>query len=210
MALFLYLDASDKISTVALVDIQSGVIAARQNYEQKSHASIFHVHIDEVITESGKVWGQIQGIFVMNGPGSYTGLRLALAAAKGIAFIHQLPLYTANKLACLYHLISIPQPTAIILPARTNEYFCMAFDADGRQIMVNPCLSTSELLAVCAKNQLSVFSIFAIPTLPIAVHEINFSLVDIPRVVQQHIQQHKPADLFLAEPFYMKNVYINK
>ena len=100
MVHFLIIDTS---SEKALVGISKGelIIAERQNAETQSHASFVQVAIEECMHETGLNFTDISAIVVTMGPGSYTGLRVGLASAKGIAFALQKPLIGLSTLELL-------------------------------------------------------------------------------------------------------------
>ena len=70
------------------------IIIFRENHVQKEHASFLHVAINEMIKNLGVSFSEINAVSLVNGPGSYTGLRVGLAAAKGICYAMDTPLIT--------------------------------------------------------------------------------------------------------------------
>ncbi len=100
MAHFLIIDTS---SEKALIGIGKGehILAQRQNIETQSHANFVQVAIEECIKETGLSLAGIDAIVVTMGPGSYTGLRVGLASAKGLAFALQKPLIGLSTLQLL-------------------------------------------------------------------------------------------------------------
>ena len=72
--------------------------AIRSNPQQSDHAAFLHPAIEELCRESGISLREINAVAVVNGPGSYTGLRVGLSAAKGICFALNIPLICINTL----------------------------------------------------------------------------------------------------------------
>ena len=66
---------------------------------QKEHASFLHPAIQSICKNNGITLKDLKAVSVINGPGSYTGLRVGLSAAKGICYANQLPLIGINTLA---------------------------------------------------------------------------------------------------------------
>ena len=71
--------------------------------EQFIHSEKLHLFIDELLREQNFNIKDLSAIAVGAGPGSYTGLRIGLSSAKGIAFALGLPLISANSLEILSH-----------------------------------------------------------------------------------------------------------
>jgi tRNA threonylcarbamoyladenosine biosynthesis protein TsaB len=68
------------------------------NNAQNEHAAFLHPAIERICIENNITLADFKAVSVINGPGSYTGLRVGLAAAKGICFAVQLPLICINTL----------------------------------------------------------------------------------------------------------------
>jgi len=66
-----------------------------------SHAENLHVFIDEVMQLAGITFNQLSAIAVSKGPGSYTGLRIGVSAAKGLAFALNIPLIMVDTLQAM-------------------------------------------------------------------------------------------------------------
>jgi len=107
------------------------------NSPQYSHSEQLHIFIREALQEASLTLRDISAIAVSKGPGSYTGLRIGVSAAKGLCFSLDLPLISVPTLEVLaaqgigkgYDFI-VP-----VLDARRMEVYAAVFDAHGRQIM---------------------------------------------------------------------------
>lgn len=80
------------------IGVNGELKAVMSNANQHDHAAFLHPAIDEVCRKAEITLQDIQAVSVINGPGSYTGLRVGLSAAKGICFALQLPLICINTL----------------------------------------------------------------------------------------------------------------
>ena len=69
--------------------------------EGYSHAEKLHVFIEEVIAEAGITVQDLVAIAVSQGPGSYTGLRIGVSAAKGLCYALNIPLIAIDTLQTL-------------------------------------------------------------------------------------------------------------
>lgn len=105
---------------------------ARNGY---SHAEKLHVFIDDVLNEAKVVRSQIDAIAVSKGPGSYTGLRIGVSAAKGLCFALEKPLISLPTLEVLAHQISINSGVIVaMLDARRLEVYSAIFNKNYSQI----------------------------------------------------------------------------
>lgn len=90
MALILNFDTSTKVCSVTLAEDKK-ILSFRENDEGRNHASLLTVFIDEVLKEAGKSTSDLDAIAVSKGPGSYTGLRIGISTAKGMAYALNIP-----------------------------------------------------------------------------------------------------------------------
>jgi len=97
MGLILNIDSSTDEASIALASGAS-VIGHSENGEQKTHASWLHVAIEKMMKNVGQEFSNLDAIAVTGGPGSYTGLRVGMAAAKGLCFALDIPLIVENTL----------------------------------------------------------------------------------------------------------------
>lgn len=77
------------------------LLALEENIQSNTHASFVQVAIEKVLNTTGIKMQAIDAIVVTMGPGSYTGLRVGLASAKGIAYAINKPLIGISTLALL-------------------------------------------------------------------------------------------------------------
>lgn len=85
--LILGIDTSGKTASAALFDTETEVILAQASlYTQKTHSQVIMPMVKEIISQTGKKLSDVGAIAAANGPGSYTGLRIGVAAVKALAF----------------------------------------------------------------------------------------------------------------------------
>lgn len=95
-----------------------------------SHAEKLHLFIQEVVSDSGVQLTDLQAVAVSKGPGSYTGLRIGVSAAKGLCFALDIPLISVATLKSLA-LQASPEDGGLIVPmldARRMEVYSAVFD----------------------------------------------------------------------------------
>jgi tRNA threonylcarbamoyladenosine biosynthesis protein TsaB len=93
MALILNIDTSTTFASVCLAKDEI-VLKEMLNKEQKDHAAWIQPAIKTLVDSMGYSLSDIQAIAVTAGPGSYTGLRVGMATAKGLCYALQIPLIT--------------------------------------------------------------------------------------------------------------------
>lgn len=97
MSYILHINTALDNASVSLAENEH-VIEERLSNSQKEHASFLQVAIAEITTIAGISLKNLSAVAVVNGPGSYTGLRVGLSGAKGICFALSIPLITINTL----------------------------------------------------------------------------------------------------------------
>lgn len=209
MAYLLYLDTSAQATQVICLQNDT-VLSERIIPQSRDHGQYIHTLIDEVLLESKLTLSQLDGLIVLNGPGSYTGLRIALSVAKGLCYALQKPLYLLHKLqvTAIASLEQTPQgPFSVIARARAGEYFYAHYNQDGN-LQGEATLVTSEALAQIP-HPLYTFQ------LPEdcdweGANYVPLQASTLAKCSFDAFLNEKPADLMYSEPFYLKNVYINK
>jgi tRNA threonylcarbamoyladenosine biosynthesis protein TsaB len=78
--------------------------------------------IDAMLRDAGLVLAELRALVVVNGPGSFTGLRVGLSTAKGLAHAIGLPVFAISRLAVLASLSDHPEAVAL-LDAGRNEFY---------------------------------------------------------------------------------------
>jgi tRNA threonylcarbamoyladenosine biosynthesis protein TsaB len=90
MPFILNIETSTSICSVALAK-EGKVVSSRESHGDKTHASNLTPFIEEVLSNSGITSQELDAIAVSKGPGSYTGLRIGVSTAKGIAYALEIP-----------------------------------------------------------------------------------------------------------------------
>ena len=134
MALILSLETSTSVCSVAIA--QDGrLIADKVSFENKSHATLLTVFVEQILAETGINALDLDAVAVSQGPGSYTGLRIGVSTAKGICY------------ASGAKLIAIDTLKSMAIAARkadaTVDLYCSMIDA--RRMEVYTALYDSAL-----------------------------------------------------------------
>jgi len=125
------LETATNICSVALCD-SAGVISLRESSELKSHASVLTVFIEEILLENGIKARDLDAIAVSKGPGSYTGLRIGVSVAKGIAYAASIPLIGINTTLSMFW--GIVRNRKNIEDADRNSLYCPMLDARRMEV----------------------------------------------------------------------------
>ncbi|WGF93824.1 tRNA (adenosine(37)-N6)-threonylcarbamoyltransferase complex dimerization subunit type 1 TsaB [Aequorivita marisscotiae] len=135
MAVILCLETATTNCSVAIA-VNGEVKAIREENNKKfSHAEKLHVFIEEVLAEAKIDKNTLDVIAVSKGPGSYTGLRIGVSAAKGLCFALDIPLLSISTLEILAR--QVKQSDCYIIPlldARRMEVYAAVFNSEKKQI----------------------------------------------------------------------------
>ncbi len=97
MPLILNIDTSTEAASICLCK-EGKKLLLMENNDQKDHAAWLHVAIEKIMRDSGNAMKDLSAVAITSGPGSYTGLRVSMATAKGLCYALQIPLITENTL----------------------------------------------------------------------------------------------------------------
>ena len=119
------------------------------NHENYQHAQLLHTYIDNVLSKHNLKPSDLAAIALSSGPGSYTGLRIGAAAAKGLCYTNDIPLIAIPTLDIVSREIT-PSHGHIIatLDARGDEVYCAIYNHDYQCVQpASPHLITSNSFA---------------------------------------------------------------
>ena len=141
MPLILCIETATKLCSVALT--RNGELLAHrdQESEQLVHAEKVNVFIDAVMKEAGLSLKALDAVAIGIGPGSYTGLRIGLSAAKGLCYALGIPIIGISTLRTLHDAVRTQHPhgpTDVwpMIDARRMEVFAQRFDQHGKETSV--------------------------------------------------------------------------
>tara|TARA_R110000850_G_scaffold199977_1_gene326118 strand:- start:10238 stop:10897 length:660 start_codon:yes stop_codon:yes gene_type:complete len=129
MALLLCLETSTTNCSVSLVKDGITLSLREDNSKSYSHAERLHNFISDVLHEARVFKNELDAVAVSKGPGSYTGLRIGVSAAKGLCFALDLPLISVDTLHAFA--LQVNKDEGVIIPlldARRMEVYTAAFD----------------------------------------------------------------------------------
>lgn len=222
MATFLIIDTALEEAIVALSK-DGKIIAELSNKEAHSHASFIQVAIANVLEAQKMAMTELDAIVVTLGPGSYTGLRVGLATAKGIAYTLQKPLIGLSTLHALATAAiqlaakSITGPCHIfsMIDARRMEVFGAIYDASCNPILQEQAIvldqsKWNDLISqptICIGNGHVKTKEFS-STFDVTYIEDNYTSQTLLGMAMVKWEAGKFEDLAYVGPNYLKEVYI--
>jgi tRNA threonylcarbamoyladenosine biosynthesis protein TsaB len=131
----LNIETSTKNCSVSISKNEQVIALKELNNGNYSHAEVLHSFINDVIDEASITLSDLNAVAVSKGPGSYTGLRIGVSAAKGLSFALNIPLFSINTLKSLACSLTIESGKIIsMLDARRMEVYSAVFDSSFTQV----------------------------------------------------------------------------
>ena len=134
MAYILNIETSTTNCSVSLFNDLELMDCIEENTQDYSHSKSLHVFIDSVLKNSELKPKDLSAISVSKGPGSYTGLRIGVASAKGLCFALDIPLISIETLKILSENISNKGIVIPCLDARRMEVYSAVFNNKNERI----------------------------------------------------------------------------
>lgn len=222
MSMILNIDTSIETASVSIA--KDGVILTSvKNAIQKEHATFLHLAIQEVLKTTALELAQMDAIAVTKGPGSYTGLRVGMATAKGLCYATKKPFITIGTLealatASLTETKEITPLNALICPmidARRMEVYTAVFDREMNEIMP-PCamILNEQSFVELLQNKHIIFTGSAVKKWQPLVKSAATSFLyesDITAAIGQlsyfKFIHNEFSDLIYTDPLYIKDFF---
>jgi len=210
----LNIETATKNCSVALVKEGRTILCKEIAEEGYSHAERLHVFIEEIIKEVGITFQDISAIAVSQGPGSYTGLRIGVSAAKGLCFALDIPLIAVDTLQVLASQAKVSSGLIIpMLDARRMEVYSAIFTPNfenKRAIQAEIIIENSfedfqetlYLVGDCAEKCKPVL----IKDNFIFLEEIKYpSAKEMSLLIFEKYKKNDTEDVAYFEPYYLKD-----
>jgi tRNA threonylcarbamoyladenosine biosynthesis protein TsaB len=144
----LAIDTAGVDCSAALHDSETGrTLAAVGEMIGKGHAERLMAIIDEALLQASLELKDVDQIAVVVGPGSFTGIRVGVAAARGLALALGIPsvgITTLETLAAVHRDTSSDGSLLVAMDAKRNEVYVQAFGADGVELSEPTALSPED------------------------------------------------------------------
>ncbi len=131
--LLLGIDTSGKTASAALFDSDNEVFLASSSlYTSKTHSQVIMPIVKDIVAQTGKTMADIDVIAVADGPGSYTGLRIGVAAVKAMGFALDRKCCGVSTLEALaYNNIAWKGTICTVMKARAELVYTCTYKSDG-------------------------------------------------------------------------------
>jgi len=220
VANILHIDTAGKRALVMIA--RDGIIISKEeNTQLNEHASFVHTAIQTVVKNAGLTINDINAVAVANGPGSYTGLRVGLAAAKGICYVLKKELILINSLQMLAEASrhAYPDPAFVHIPmidARRMEVFTAIYNNSGETLeLPHAALLDESSFKQQLDTQTVIFSGDAVEKWKKICSHPNavFTMIDetdnaFASLSYECFMKEVFADLAYSEPFYCKDFHL--
>ena len=221
MVYLLHIDTSGDIGTVAISG-DGVVLSSVSTEETRNHASTINNMIATLAQNAGISLNQLNAVAVCAGPGSYTGLRIGVATAKGLCFALDIPLILDNKLTLLAYAAHKKEPMFAqyisLLVARDKEYFVSIYN-DNRACMVPPQHITEDALTGMIDKDARTYMVSDASEM--AIENLHINNLQVENNTKNELNSwaldsfekyncNHFVNLPEAEPFYLKQVYTHK
>jgi tRNA threonylcarbamoyladenosine biosynthesis protein TsaB len=226
MALILNIETSTTVCSVS-ISKDGKVLNFRESSDEKSHAKMVTVFIDELVKEQNLAFSDFDAVAVSMGPGSYTGLRIGVSTAKGLCFAKDLPLIAINTLQSMANGIinKIENgeleiegfENSILVPmidARRMEVYSSFFDSKGNTVrdIKAEIIDEESFKEALEKQQMIFFGDGSEKITETVIHknaifikDINTSSLPMAGLSELAFKNNNFKDVAYFEPFYLKD-----
>jgi tRNA threonylcarbamoyladenosine biosynthesis protein TsaB len=222
--IILALETSSPVCSVALHRVADGTLVGQSELRlEKSHSTHLTVLVQQLLENSAHTTADLAAVAVSDGPGSYTGLRIGAAAAKGLCFALDIPLLAISTLRALAW--QVAQHTASpetyrycpMLDARRMEVYAALYTHEGEEEMAPTplILDPTTLAEQLAQGPVLYFGNGAVKFQPLVAGQPNAgflagiepSAIAVGALAVQAYHRQEFRDVAYYEPFYLKEVY---
>jgi tRNA threonylcarbamoyladenosine biosynthesis protein TsaB len=218
----LCIETSTTVCSVC-VAVDDKVLSHKEINNGFSHAENLHVFIEEVLKETNLSIKQINAVAVSKGPGSYTGLRIGVSAAKGLCYALQIPLISIDTLQSMAYAVSHSKNEDALycpmLDARRMEVYCAIYGNNLETILpVNALVLDEKSIEIFNLNKPIYFFGDGMPKAKALLQHIknSFFIEDIfpsaesmATLAFTKFLQSQFEDVAYFEPFYLKEFFTN-
>lgn len=210
-------------TTMCSVCVTDGdvVLAIKEINNGFSHAENLHVFIQDVLKEAGVTVKQLNAVAISKGPGSYTGLRIGVSAAKGLCYALQIPLISIDTLQSMAYAVASDKKEDILycpmLDARRMEVYCAVYNKNLETLTpVNALVLDEKSIEVFNQNKPICFFGDGMPKAKqllqlikdaVFVDDIFPSAQSMAKIASTKFTEKQFEDVAYFEPFYLKEFF---
>ncbi|HCC69789.1 MAG TPA: tRNA (adenosine(37)-N6)-threonylcarbamoyltransferase complex dimerization subunit type 1 TsaB [Bacteroidales bacterium] len=134
--MILCIETATTVCSVALCH-NDNVLDIQESSKEKSHASLLTVFIDDILKKNNTRAFDLDAVAVSKGPGSYTGLRIGVSTAKGIAYAAGTPLIAVSTTELMFYggrTLGDYDYYCPMIDARRFEVYTAVYDKEGNEL----------------------------------------------------------------------------
>jgi tRNA threonylcarbamoyladenosine biosynthesis protein TsaB len=222
------LETATNLCSVALCD-SAGVISLRESNDSRTHASMLTLFIIEILKENGINASDLEAIAVSKGPGSFTGLRIGVSAAKGIAYAASIPLIAIETTFLMFRGMvqgkygekgaDVSKLFCPMLDARRMEVYYAIYDSSGNTVKsISADVITEASFNDIPESRKIIFFGDGAAKCREVIKRPNVYFDDDFRISASHmcspafkaLNNHQFEDVAYFEPFYLKDFITSK
>lgn len=195
----LFIDTSFANVSISIIR-DNEILSLIQKDVPNMHSVYTTKFVKDALDEAGIDANQIDNIMVVNGPGSFTGVRIGVTVAKTYGYLINKDLTLISSLKCLALSSSHSDKIMCLIPANKYSYYVAIYDEDYNSIYDECCMKKEEVLELC--NKYNPY-IVGTDTSVIGKYKINKVNLDILKIVSYYIDKEK-TNYHAALPNYLK------
>ena len=216
MALLLHIDTAVQSASVCLSNDKE-ILGEMINPSERDSASWLHIAINNLLDENKLKVQQLNAIAISAGPGSYTGLRVGMAAAKGLCYSFKSPLISINTLQLMAASVAHPT-TALLCPmidARRMEVFTALYNQSLEEVTkaTNLILEEDSFTNYLQENTITFFGNGSEKARSIIQHSnatfasVATSAANMVSIAHTKFDTEQFSELAYSEPVYIKDFH---
>lgn len=207
--LILALDTAFAATQMAIYESETDTCLAEESLGMATgHAETLMLLVERGLAEAGLAYSALERIAVTIGPGSFTGVRIALSAARALALALEIPVIGITTLAAFARSHSKPdQRILVALDARRGEIYAQLFSNHGNELSVPVLTTAAELVAKWHDGACPVIGSAATLVCTLSPHFIQGDTAPIPAIAAiarlgatAPLPQAPPTPLYLRAP----------
>lgn len=221
--MILSIDTSTTVCSVALHNLEGTLVSFYELHVEHSHSSYLNKMIENLLENTGLTFKDLKAVAISEGPGSYTGLRIGTASAKGFCYTLDIPLIAVSTLQSMAKEVSqYNTSSALLCPmidARRMEVYTALYNQQLETVeAIHPKVIDETSFKDTLENQQVIFfgngmdkcketlqttnSFFVAEIVPSAKHVGTLAI--------EKFKKEDFADVAYFEPFYLKEFRMNK
>lgn len=218
MPLILNIDTAVQSASICVAEDQN-VLASAESFTDKESAAWVHTAIQDLFQQNNLDLRKIDAVAVSAGPGSYTGLRVGMAAAKGLCYALSVPLISISTLQMMTVAAREKNTRAQLfcplIDARRMEVFAAVYDEALAEVMppANLILTENSFSEFLAQNTVLFFGNGGEKAKDLLTHAnalfatVQANAQHMSGLSAQKFEQRQFSELAYTEPFYGKEFY---